>query len=1515
MSNIFVFRQPPHGVISEYFGGGGKGGQTVQSTQIPPEVLARYNAVNSKAEEVAQTPFQQYNGEFVAGLNPTQNAGVQATSDYSQSAQPYYGAGAGLTLGASQGVGPVSQGQIGYYQNPYTQSVVNSTEAALNQQFGQQNAQLQSQAIKGGAFGGDRSNLAQAQLAGQQGLALSQSISPLYQQSYTQALNEANLQQQNQQANLARQMQGGAQLGNLGAGAQGAALAGAQAQIAAGTLGQQTQQAQDTALYQQFLQERGYPFQTTQFLANIAEGTGALSGNTTSSQQSGGYFSSDERLKKNIEHVGKLNDGQNIYRYQYKDDPHGDTHIGVLGQEALAKKKPGVGLDPAGYLAVNYHDVTDDAAHEGKGLIPNSMGGAVHESGNFARGGYAEGGMSWADILAAHKAGLPGQEKQQTPGLGIPTQSSAPKTLQTAPLLQRKQEGNPLTEAANAGKNIVGAKKAFDEMKSLHPIDAAKNFFNGTGTGDKSTMRAPTEGTPGSSSPAAATGAPGKQAGLNPSEARPSWMPDEHGNVSAATSGEAHPINVTSAGQAPLEQIQSGGAPSGTTPATEHVADASSINDVADSSSNLGDFASMSSELGDLADFAKRGGRINPFCYGGVVPRTKRAPGGTVNPYSTSEDPNKIMDDVDKEGEQSTDALKNEQSSMNPKVSGGGGGGGGSPLSAIGPLLSIASFFNAGGSVSPFAYGGLVPREHHDGSEGNIVGDDGTTVVEQPPIGEDVVNAAPGLKVSDLEAAKAEAEKPTGLNTNVMNLTPDKDQQPKYKVEPIKFEDLPAHQQTLLNSIAAPESAGRWDVRYGGVGSSGKTFDINGPHPAIPERTADGRLSTAAGRYMFTKPTWDGVTGGAPMTEGYQNAATVKLAQQEYKSQTGRDLDEDLQKNGMTPEIAKALSGQWTGLKNYTGKTAPVPDSSVPSASSLISKASDIVRGKSGPGEYDNKPASMASMGDIVREYAPAGMPTSENFWVPALGFLGAMLSSPSPKFLGALGSGLVGGASGYMELRRSQQEDVKNILEVAKSNYKLTPGENGNPQIVDRFGQILSPQEAQMNIAKMFIQKGLDPTVAGVAPEITAAARRQMSGKQDAGPTNLPPRVNAPAPVEEGAASAQTGTESQPPIGSPKGAPIQPAQPGQPVKPEPETPPTIEDQLNWGKSQWMDFVQRPENRSTYGLDKLPEIDAEIQQRQQKAAVLMKGAQSLQDPAPALKQAELETQMARDAYAKRQALVEAAVATPAAKSTSYQADQQNQVLAFQKKAQERNDPVNYQSDLSKMKQAAQVLSQIPDSGKPAEQLQTMRQWLVQLGIPTDQAQVADFATAQKLAAGTISGIINAQDLNRAPAAGSALAGQQVAGPTQPAGTNFQIIARNIAERQFAKERDDAYLYGKDEKGRPYFGTRVDKFNNDWQKAHKDHLDELIAQTMNSPEMPASPNISTKEWDNLEREWGPKGFDRAAKVADTVARASAGKPWAASAPSAPSAGTAGPKNIPWTFANPEQSAGVPITTLQ
>ena len=259
---------------------GGKTATTTQSVQIPPEVLARYNAVNARAERVAEQPFQQYGGQFVAPLTGTQQAGIGATYQAAGAAQPYYGAAAALT---AAGAGPVTPGELETqrYMNPFTQNVVEATRRGLEQQQGMQLAEQQAAAIRGGAFGGDRAGIQRAVLQGQQGLATAQAVSPLYQQAYQQAQQTAAQQQgvglQAQQANAQRALAAGAQFGQLGSGAQQAGLAGAQALMGAGTLEQQTQQADLTARYQQFLQERGYPFQVAQFLANIAMGTGAVS--------------------------------------------------------------------------------------------------------------------------------------------------------------------------------------------------------------------------------------------------------------------------------------------------------------------------------------------------------------------------------------------------------------------------------------------------------------------------------------------------------------------------------------------------------------------------------------------------------------------------------------------------------------------------------------------------------------------------------------------------------------------------------------------------------------------------------------------------------------------------------------------------------------------------------------------------------------------------------------------------------------------------------------------------------------------------------------------------------------------------------------------------------------------------------------------------------------------------------------------------------------------------------------
>ena len=375
MSNVFVFRQPPHGVITEYFGGG-KGGSTTTTnnvTQIPPEVLARYNAVNARAETVAQAPYQSYSQDpnaFVAPLSATQQAGIQNTNTMAGAAQPYYGAATGLAAQSTGSVNP-SALNVGQYMNPYTQSVVNATQAAMNQQQGQQLSQQQADAIRGGAFGGERAGLQRAQLMGQQGLAQAQAIAPLYQQNYNQALAAAQQQQGvglgAEQANRQNLQNAATLFGSIGTNAQQAGLAGAQAQLAAGQTQQQTQQAGLQALYNQFQQQQGFPYQQAQFLANIAEGTGALSGNATSGTSTttgGGGFFSDERLKENIQRVGETDDGQPIYRYNYKGDKN--TQIGLLAQDVEKHHPEAVGL-AGGYKTVNYKKATEDAVHKADG--------------------------------------------------------------------------------------------------------------------------------------------------------------------------------------------------------------------------------------------------------------------------------------------------------------------------------------------------------------------------------------------------------------------------------------------------------------------------------------------------------------------------------------------------------------------------------------------------------------------------------------------------------------------------------------------------------------------------------------------------------------------------------------------------------------------------------------------------------------------------------------------------------------------------------------------------------------------------------------------------------------------------------------------------------------------------------------------------------------------------------------------------------------------------------------------
>lgn len=316
------------------------GGKTTTSTNqvtIPQDVLDRYNAVNTQAAKVAENPFQKYGTtaeDFVAQFNEQQNKGV-----------------AGINAVAGMGA---AYENVDKYLNPYIKNVADTTRAQMEQAQEQAQSGALGTAVQSGAFGGDRAGVAAANLANQNQMAMGSTMANIYNQGYTQAI-DTSMNDRNRMLGVA-----GAQLG-------------------AGTQMQQTEQAGLDALINQFQQEQGYPFQVAQFLANIAMGTGALSGSTTTTTQPAQIFS-DRRLKHDIKKIGEADNGLPIYTFKYKGDEHHQTHVGFMADEVEKTNPDAVGLDPSGYKTVDY----DKAAQ--------SMGGGVHSHNKgeaFADGGVA----------------------------------------------------------------------------------------------------------------------------------------------------------------------------------------------------------------------------------------------------------------------------------------------------------------------------------------------------------------------------------------------------------------------------------------------------------------------------------------------------------------------------------------------------------------------------------------------------------------------------------------------------------------------------------------------------------------------------------------------------------------------------------------------------------------------------------------------------------------------------------------------------------------------------------------------------------------------------------------------------------------------------------------------------------------------------------------------------------------------------------------------------------------------
>jgi len=128
--------------------------------------------------------------------------------------------------------------------------------------------------------------------------------------------------------------------------------------------------------------------------------------------------------------------------------------------------------------------------------------------------------------------------------------------------------------------------------------------------------------------------------------------------------------------------------------------------------------------------------------------------------------------------------------------------------------------------------------------------------------------------------------------------------------------------QALLNTIAFAEGTyGKpnkgYNTHYGGS----QTQDLS-KHP--DKVITAGRYSSAAfGRYQFMPGTWQSVGGGA-MTPDRQDAGAVKLTISRLKRagikvNSAKELEELLQKEGLSKRIIDALAPEWASFPNLIG--------------------------------------------------------------------------------------------------------------------------------------------------------------------------------------------------------------------------------------------------------------------------------------------------------------------------------------------------------------------------------------------------------------------------------------------------------------------------------------------------------------------------------------------------------------------------------------------------------------------
>jgi hypothetical protein len=284
-------------------GGGGSAPapvqQTVNNTSIPAYAQPYVESMLGQTQaltDINQNPYQTYGGERIAAFTPMQARSFQNVANQKVAGQ----IGTGSDLATVSGLGSIGTanqlgqagnqyqrnatsmygpGSVGDYMNPYLAQSLSPQLNLLAQQYGMKGAQEAGAATSAGAFGGSRNALMQGlnqqnQLLSQQ-KAIGEGYNTAFQNAQQAQQFGANLGLQGLQGQMAgygQAAQAGNTLNSLGQQQYAQETGINQAQQQAGAVQQaQAQQGLDMS-YNDFLNQKNYPYTQLAFMSDMTRG-------------------------------------------------------------------------------------------------------------------------------------------------------------------------------------------------------------------------------------------------------------------------------------------------------------------------------------------------------------------------------------------------------------------------------------------------------------------------------------------------------------------------------------------------------------------------------------------------------------------------------------------------------------------------------------------------------------------------------------------------------------------------------------------------------------------------------------------------------------------------------------------------------------------------------------------------------------------------------------------------------------------------------------------------------------------------------------------------------------------------------------------------------------------------------------------------------------------------------------------------------------------------------------------